>query len=77
MSDVVNKIWEEDDVQFAWTLISQYIDSDKEAQELLQEIIKNWVTIRGFSIASTLVETYKQASKQVTAKSTGLRKHLS
>ena len=29
VSDVVNKIRDDDDVQFAWTLISQDIDSDK------------------------------------------------
>ena len=41
--------------------MSQDIDSEEESQELLQELVHKWVTIR--------IETYKQATKQTTAKS--------
>ena len=77
VEDIIDKVLEDDDVQFHWTLISQDIESDDEAQELLHEIIHLWINIRGFSIASVWIETYKQATKQTTQKSTGLRKHLS
>lgn len=56
---VIEKVLEDDDVQFNWTLISQDLESNNEAQELLHEIIHLWVTIRDFSIASTWIETYK------------------
>ena len=57
--------------------ISQDFDSDDETEELVHEDIHLWVTIRGFSMAATWMETYKQATKQTKQKSTGLRKHLS
>ena len=74
---VIKQVLEDEDVQFNWTLISQDLDSYEEAQELLYEVVRLWVTIRGFSIASMWMETYKQATKQTKQKSTGLRKHLS
>ena len=76
VQNVIKKVLEDEDVQFNWTLISQDLDSYEEAQELLYEVVHLWVTIRGFSIASTWMETYKQATKQTKQKSTGLRKHL-
>ena len=77
VQDVIKVILEDEDVQFSWTLISQDLDSYEEGQELLYEIVRLWVTIRGFSIASTWMEMYKQATQQTKQKSTGLRKHLS
>ena len=77
VQDVIEKILEDEDVQFNWTLISQDLDSYEEAQELLYEVVHLWVTVRGFSIASMWMETYKQATGQTKQRSTGLRKHLS
>ncbi len=50
-----------DETQFYW---SQDIDDDEQSQELLREIIKLWFTIRGFSIAASWMETYKQHQKK-------------
>lgn len=77
ISKVIEKILSNDDVQLQWAVVSLDINSDEESQELLQEVITKWVTVRGFSIASTWIEIYKQACKETTSKSTGLRKHLS
>lgn len=77
IDSIIEKVQLEDDIQFQWTLISQDVDSDEESQELLYEIVKKWITVRGHSIASTWIELYKQATKETTSKSTGLRKHLS
>lgn len=77
VQDIIKEILDDEDVQFKWTLVSQDLDTYEEGQELLQEVVHLWVTIRGFSIASTWIETYKQATKQTKPKSTGLRKHLS
>ncbi len=52
--NVHNKISEDDDVQFYWTLLSQDIDEPKDAELLLEEIIRLWVTVRGYSIAGSL-----------------------
>ena len=51
------------------------IDGEEQAVKLLKEIIRLWVTIRGFSIAGTWMKQYFHASKG-TSKSKGLRKEL-
>ena len=77
VQDVITKVLEDEDVHFSWTLISQDLHSYEETQKLLYEVVHLWVTLRGFSIASTWMETYKVATKQTKQKSTGLREHLS
>ena len=52
-------------VQFYWTLLSVDIESEEEAVKLLKEVIGLWLTIRGFSIAGTLMEQYREANKSV------------
>lgn len=74
---VIESVLQNDDVQFKWSLLAYNFDADDEAQELLREIIKLWITIRGFSTAAMWMETYKQAKQSTTQKSTGLRKKLS
>ncbi|SMN02542.1 hypothetical protein SPONN_1264 [uncultured Candidatus Thioglobus sp.] len=75
--NVHDKVIEQDDVQFHWTLLSQDIDSPERSQILLGEVFKLWVTIRGFSMVASWVEMYKITEKTNTQKSTGLRKSLS
>jgi hypothetical protein len=66
-------ISEDIDVQFYWTLISQDIDDEEDAIELLTDICD---TIRGFSMASAWMEEYKKLKKTKVAKKRGLRKDL-
>ena len=73
---VIKKISEDCDVQFYWTLISQDIDDEEHAIELLIDIADMWITIRGFSLASTWLEEYKHSKKTKVSKSKGLRKEL-
>ena len=58
-----------------WSTISRNWGRE-EAQELLKAIVEHWVTNRGFSFASALVEKYKQLHKKTVQKSMGLRKNL-
>lgn len=73
---VIDKIVNNEDIQWYWTLLSQCIDAEDHAIELLQEIVKLWVTIRGFALAATWLEVYKKEKQKTTKKSTGLRKGL-
>ena len=41
----------DNDVQSYWSLLSIDIDREDNAALLLKEIVKLWLTIRGFSIA--------------------------
>ena len=75
--EIIDTIVKNEDIQWHWTLISQCIDSEEDAVELLEEIVSLWVTIRGFSLAATWMEVYKRETKKTTKKSRGLRKELS
>ena len=57
---VLDTIVADDNIQWHWTLLSQCIDSEDLAIELLREIVKLWVTIRGFSLAASWMEVYKK-----------------
>ncbi len=59
---LAEKVIEEIDVQFYWYLITQDLSVTEEV-ELLQELIQLWITIRGFSFASSWLELYKEATK--------------
>ncbi len=74
---VLDAATNDDDVCFYWSLISQDINEEETSLELLHEIINLWVTVRGFSLASTWLEVYKRAAKTTVSKKTGLRKGLS
>lgn len=77
LEELVEEIVEDDDIQWEWCLVSQDIDSIEESMEVLKDIVKLWVTVRGFSLAASWLEAYKKEEKLTTQKSTGLRKGLS
>ncbi len=76
-SNVHDNILENEDIQFHWTLLSQDIDSPEDSHALLSEIVKLWITVRGFAMVGSWMEIYKHKEKINTQKSTGLRKSLS
>ena len=75
--NIHDKILENEDVQFHWTLLSQDIESAEDSHCLLSEVVKLFVTVRGFAIVGSWMEIYKSKEKINTQKSTGLRKSLS
>ena len=58
-----------------WYLISSDWE-ESSAKALLEMIINEWVTLRGFSYASAWVEKFKVEHKKTTQKSKGIRKQL-
>ena len=76
MQSVMKAISEDVDVQFYWTLVSQDIDNEEDAVELLTEICDMWVTVRDFSMASAWLEEYKKCKRMKIAKKRALRKDL-
>jgi len=62
-------------VEFYWNLISDGLKTDWSSQ-LLNEICTLWFTIRGFSVASKLLEDYKRGMKKNIKGTKGLRKTL-
>lgn len=73
--EIVDEVISDDDIQFHWSMISVDLDHHV-GEQLLQEIVQLWLTIRGFSTAGAFVEQYKQVTKKPTRKSTSLRKGL-
>ena len=69
------KLKQNEDVQFYWSMVSGDWDENV-SEELLEEIVKLFTTIRGFSYASAWVEKYKTANAKTLEKSKGLRKQL-
>ena len=63
------------DVQHFWTLLTGDLNKD-EASDLLREIIQQWITIRGFSIAGHWMELYKSVKFKTTSKLKPLRRAL-
>ena len=74
-TSVISKVSKDKEVQ--WSLLSQCIECENDSMELLEELIKLWVTIRVFSITAMWVELYKKQTKTTTAKKPSLRKGLS
>ena len=65
-----------DSVMMQWELVG--VELERERSEILLKLIVNeWITLRGFSFATGLVELYKQANRQSLQKSKGLRSKLS
>ena len=71
---VTEILFEDNEVQFHWSMMTFDID-EKSSQKVLAEIIKLWVTIRGFRYASCIVEEYKK-SYGALKRQKSLRKEL-
>ena len=66
-------VCEDEDVLFYWSILSIDLDIEHNAALLLKEIVKLWLTIRGFSVAGQWLEIYK--NRALTTKKS-LRKTL-
>ncbi len=71
----MESIIEDEKVLFSWLIVSVNWD-DEDGKLLLKMIAEQWVTVRGFSNAKSLMEDYKRRSKKNVQKSKGLRKQL-
>ena len=72
-SYLTNMVVNDDDVLFHWCIAGFQKD---ENERCLHHIVNKWITIRGFSFASSLMEMYKQENKKGTGKSKSLRTKL-
>ena len=69
---LIEKVTANDDVQFNWTIASAAAEEDV-MERLLDGIIKLYITIRGFSFTSSILEMYKKDGKKGTQKKKILR----
>ena len=73
---LLKDVWEDDDVQFWWSMLAIDIKNESEADELLHEIVSLWVTIGGFTVTSFWLEQYQIVQNKTVKKSKSLRKTL-
>ena len=76
VSKMTEEIAEDNDIKFLWSLQATCITSDKLEKELLNELIKEWVVLRGHSLTNKYLEMYKSNIKKSLSKKKGLRKQL-
>ena len=62
-------------VEFFWDIINDGLNEDWSAQ-LLCDITTLWFTLRGYSVASKLLEEYKHGLKKNLKGTKGLKKEL-
>lgn len=68
-------VLENEDILFYWALVSSDWEK-REAEALLHMIVEHYITVRGFSFTSGVMEKYKKEHKKTVQKSKGLRKNL-
>lgn len=74
-----NSIEEDPDVKTQWEILTSdhiEVSSETDLIGILKKVISEFVKIRGFAFASSIVETYKKISKKHLQKSKGLRKAI-
>ena len=62
--EIISSIVEDTDVQFSWLLLCLDLDDEELSNELLKYVVEMWLTIRGFSMANTWMEYYKQSTQR-------------
>lgn len=73
--EVFSEVVSSENVRFHWEVATTEEINDY-TLELLHEVVNLWFTVRGFSIASRLLEEYKKATKTTIKGKKGLRKEL-
>ena len=59
--DIIDRICTNESIDFHWSVLA--IDlSAEDSTELLSEVVKLWLTVRGHSISGTWLEQYKRVA---------------
>ncbi len=73
--ELIREVSSDESVKSHWNVISTEWGTE-ESKVLFRMIVDLWVTMRGFSYASTWMEHHKIETKKTVQKSKGLRKNL-
>ncbi len=72
---VLEVLLEDNEIHFHWSVMTFDLDEEM-SSSVLGEMIKLWVTIRGFSYASAIVDDYRHSCSIQTKRKKSLRKEL-
>ena len=77
-TSIITHVENHENVQFYWLTVTAEFDiEDSEVHDLpLHKIVELFLTIRGHSKASALMEQYKQLNKKSTQRSKSLRREV-
>ena len=70
--ELSTEIKEDDDVQFHWIMLSSSMEEEV-SHNILDSMIYLYITVRGFSFVSSVLERYKREAKKGTQKVKTLR----
>ena len=73
--EIIDFILKDNEFQLNWTNLATDLN-EEDSFDLSKSIVRLWVTIRGFSYASTIVEQYKKAQHSSQKKKKSLRTEL-
>jgi len=74
---MLEKLMQDEQIKLRWNALTQDIDfAEEDSDNLMKEIVTLWITIRGFSLAATWLETYKQSAARNTKKMKSIRKTI-
>ena len=72
---IIDIVLKNEDVLFQWSILTSTLD-DNLSSTLLDIIVKEYVTLRGFAFGASCLELYKQKTKKTLQKKKGIRKKL-
>lgn len=65
---LIQDLKNDEDIQFFWCTVSTDITDSSDADQLLADIMKLWITIRGFSVTSNWMNEYQNFNKKSVKK---------
>lgn len=76
-STIIKRVVDSEEVQFYWVIVQADFDvGDDETYQMLRKIVELFLTVRGYSYASSLMEKHKQATAKGTQRAKALRREL-
>ena len=56
IKSILQMVTLDDDIQFCWSVLTEDIEDPDATSQLLDMIVEHWITLRGFSYASSIME---------------------
>ena len=74
--DIIKGICDNEEVLYQWQMLTEDEEDLVVVDELYYMLAAEFVTVRGFYFATSIVESYKKISSKSLQKTTGLRKTI-